>query len=69
MKRDDWVMDNFNPHWSLDICRLVARWCQGPFAPQKLTQGPQRRAFLSDPSHWHVLHFTPKHGSWLHQAE
>ena len=25
MKRYDWVMDNLNTHWSLDICRLVAR--------------------------------------------
>jgi transposase len=69
MKRYDWVMDNLNTHWSLDICRLVARWCHVPFEPQKLTKGPQRRAFLSDPSHWHVFHFTPKHGSWLNQAE
>jgi len=48
---------------------LVARWCQVPFEPHKLKKGPQRRAFLSDPSHRHVLHFTPKHGSWLNQAE
>src|SRR3989441_4066737 len=69
MKRDDWVMDNLNTHWSLDICRLVARWCKVPFEPSKLKKGPQRRAFLSDPSHPHVFHFTPKHGSWLNQAE
>ena len=63
------MLDNFNTHWSLDVCCLVARWCHVPFEPQKLTKGPQRRAFLSDPSHWHVFHFTPKHGSWLNQAE
>ena len=65
----DWVMDNLNTHWSLDVCRLVAWWCQVPFEPHKLKKGVQRRAFLSDPSHRHVLHFTPKHGSWLNQAE
>jgi transposase len=69
MKRYDWVMDNLNTHWSLDVCRLVARWCKVPFEPYKLKKGPQRRAFLSDPSHRHVFHFTPKHGSWLNQAE
>jgi len=65
----DWVMDNLNTHGSLDVCRLVARWCQGPFEPHTLKKGRQRRAFLSDPSHRHVFHFTPKHGSWLNQAE
>jgi transposase len=69
MKRYDWVMDNLNTHWSLEVCRLVARWCRVPFEPHKLKKGPQRRAFLSDSSHQHVFHFTPKHGSWLNQAE
>jgi transposase len=69
MKRYDWVMDNLNTHWSLDVCRLVARWCRVPFEPHKLKKGSQRRAFLNNPSHRHVFHFTPKHGSWLNQAE
>jgi transposase len=69
MARYDWVMDNLNTHWSLDVCRLVARWCKVPFEPAKLKKGVQRRAFLSDPRHRHVFHFTPKHGSWLNQAE
>jgi transposase len=69
MTRYDWVLDNLNTHWSLDVCRVVARWCQVPFEPHKLKKGRQRRAFLSDPSHRHVFHFTPKHGSWLNQAE
>jgi transposase len=68
MERYDWVMDNVNTHWSLDVCRLVARWCKVPFAPEKRKTGGQRRAFLRDPRHRHVLHFTPKHGSWLNQA-
>jgi len=69
MERYEWVMDNLNTHWSLAVCRLVARWCALPFEPHKLKKGPQRRAFLCDPSHRHVFHFTPKHGSWLNQAE
>jgi transposase len=69
MKRDDWIMDNLNTHWSLEVCRLVAKWCKGPFEPKKLPREAERRAFLCDPTHRHVFHFTPKHGSWLNQAE
>jgi hypothetical protein len=68
MNRYAWVMDNLHTHWSLDVCRLVARWCTRPCEPEKLKKGGQRRAFLREPSHRHVWHFTPKHGSWLNQA-
>jgi hypothetical protein len=69
MQRYDWVVDNLNTHWSLDVCRVVAQWCGVPFVAQALRRGAQRRAFLSDPTHKHVFHFTPKHGSWLNQVE
>jgi len=69
MQRYDWVVDNLNTHWSLAVCRLVAQWCEVPFIPQTLLRGVQRRAFLSDPTHQHVFHFTPKHGAWLNQVE
>jgi transposase len=65
----DWVVDNLNTHWSLDVCRLVADWCQIPLVEKALRTGRQRRAFLSDASHKHVFHFTPIHGSWLNQVE
>jgi hypothetical protein len=69
MHRYDWVVDNLNTHWSLDVCLLVAQWCKVPLVANDLRRGVQRRAFLSDPSHKHVFHFTPKHGSWLNQVE
>jgi DDE superfamily endonuclease len=69
MQRYDWVVDNLNTHWSLDVCRLVAQWCGVPCVAKALRRGAQRRAFLSDPTHKHVFHFTPKHGSWLNQVE
>src|SRR4029450_8515594 len=59
MKRYDWVLDNLNTHWSLDVCRLVARWCKVPCEPAQLKTRVQRRAFLTDSSHRHVFHFTP----------
>jgi len=68
MPRYDWVVDNLNTHWSLAVCRLVAPWCHVPYGVQALHRGVQRRAFLGDPTHKHVFHFTPKHGSWLNQV-
>jgi hypothetical protein len=69
MQQYAWVLDNLNTHWSLDVCRFVARWCKVPCEADKLKKGTHRRAFFSDPSHRHVLHCTPKHSSWLNQAE
>lgn len=69
MQRFDWVLDNLNTHWSLEVCRVVAEWSDVPFVPRDLKTGAQRRSFLTDPSHKHVFHFTPKHGSWLNQVE
>ena len=64
-----WVMDNLNTHWSLEVCRLFARLNGVKFDPTELKRGPARRQFLTDPEHRHVIHFTPKHGSWLNQVE
>jgi len=65
----DWVLDNLNTHWSLEVCEYIAALCDVAFEPRLLKTGQQRRAFLTDPSHKHVFHFTPKHGSWLNQVE
>jgi transposase len=69
MKAFDWVLDNLNTHWSLEVCEVVANLSDVAFEPKTLKKGEQRRKFLTDPSHKHVFHFTPKHGSWLNQVE
>jgi hypothetical protein len=69
IERFHWVMDNLNTHWSLDLCRTVARLSQVRFEPRHLKTGRQRRTFLTDPDHKHVIHYTPTHGSWLNQIE
>jgi transposase len=68
-QRFHWVLDNLNTHWSLDVCELMARLNGTPFFKRSLKTGRERRAFLTDPGHKHVFHFTPKHGSWLNQVE
>lgn len=65
----DWVVDNLNTHWSLEVCRQVAQWEGLDLNEKELATGKQRRAWLSDPGHRHVFHFTPIHGSWLNQVE
>ena len=62
-------MDNLNTHWNLSMCRSIARLSGVPYEPKQLRTGVQRRAFLTNPEHQHVVHFTPKHGSWLNQIE
>lgn len=68
-KKFDWVVDNLNTHWSMNVCRWVAERNGLPFHASSLRTGLQRRTFLSDPSHQHAFHFTPLHGSWLNQVE
>jgi transposase len=62
-------LDNLNTHWSLDVCKTIAELSDVPFLAKELATGPQRIAFLTDPEHKHVFHFTPKHGSWSNQVE
>ena len=68
-QRFHWILDNLNTHWSLDVCQLMAQLNGVPFHKRDLRTGARRRAFLTDPEHKHVFHFTPKHGSWLNQVE
>src|SRR5262249_35532752 len=65
----DWVVDNLNTHWSMEVCEWIAAFSDVSFNPWQLRTGRQRRAFLTDPTHKHVFHFTPRHGSWLNQVE
>jgi DDE superfamily endonuclease len=69
MNRYDWIVDNLNTHWSLEVCLLVAQLCDLEIDKRQLRTGKQRRAFLTDENHKYVFHFTPIHGSWLNQVE
>jgi DDE superfamily endonuclease len=67
-QRCDWVLDHLATHSSLELCQVIAYLNGTRFRPQALRTQAQRRAFLSDPSHKHVFHYLPVHGSWLNQV-
>src|SRR5581483_11103252 len=70
------VCDNLNIHQSEALVRRVAdlEGIEQETLGKKdeysiLALMPRRAAFLSDPSHKVVFHYTPNHSSWLNQME
>lgn len=69
------VLDNLNTHCSASLVPWVAKESDLDIAlgvkgkSGVLKNCQSRAAFLSDPSHRIVFHYTPKHCSWLNQIE
>jgi hypothetical protein len=69
------VLDGLNTHWSESLVKWVAQFSGLELELGKknkrgiLKNEASRKAFLTDPHHKVVFHYTPKHASWLNQIE
>lgn len=64
-----YICDNLSNHSCHEFCRVVAELSSVEYPGKKLKTKPQRQEWLRKANKRIIVHFTPKHGSWLNMVE
>ncbi len=64
-----YICDNLSPHSCHEFCRVVAELCSVSYPEKDLETKQQRQEWLRCKDKRIIIHFTPKHGSWLNMVE
>lgn len=64
-----YICDNLSPHSCHEFCKVVAELCSVTYPEKDLKTKQQRQEWLKNTDKRIIIHFTPKHGSWLNMIE
>ncbi len=64
-----YICDNLSNHSCHEFCRVVAELCSVTYPEKRLKTKRQRQEWLQTENKRIIIHFTPKHGSWLNMVE
>ena len=64
-----YICDNLSNHSCHEFCRVVAELCSVEYPEKNLDTKKKRQEWLKKDGKRIIIHFTPKHGSWLNMVE
>ncbi len=64
-----YICDNLSNHSCHEFCRVVAELSSVKYPERELKTKQQRQEWLQKDDKRIIVHFTPKHGSWLNMVE
>lgn len=64
-----YICDNLSNHSCHEFCRVVAELSSVEYPERELKTKQQRQEWLQKDDKRIIVHFTPKHGSWLNMVE
>ena len=64
-----YICDNLSNHSCHEFCRIVAELSNVDYPENELNTKEKRQKWLQKENKRIIIHFTPKHGSWLNMVE